>query len=130
MSSLKASFTGSIVADPELKETKNGNQKLEFPVYINHAKKSKDTGDWVKTGDVTKIRVTLWGDRTQADLRKGDLVSITATLVDKEFLKRDGTDGRSLQTDYVEDIAVKHRKDAAAPLISSRSAFDDESPFL
>jgi hypothetical protein len=42
----------------------------------------------------------------------GDLVEVVATLVEKEFDKKDGTQGRSLQTDYVESVVVKHRKEA------------------
>jgi single-stranded DNA-binding protein len=74
---------------------------------------NKDSGEFEKTGDVSKVRVTLWRDlATNADIQKGDLVEISATLVEKEFQKKDGTTGRSLQTDWVESVVVKHRKDA------------------
>ena len=129
MSSIKAIFTGSIVAEPELKETKNGIKKLEFPVYVNHARKNKDTGSWSTTGDVSKIRVTLWADRANEDFRKGDLVSITATIIEKEYTKRDGTAGRSLQTDYIEEILLKHRKDGNSSASISVGGFDEDSPF-
>jgi hypothetical protein len=84
---------------------------LEFPLYVNHTKKDKDSGEYVKTGDVSKVRVTLWRDLSGTDVRKGDLVEVVATLVEKEFPKKDGTQGRSLQTDYVESVVVKHRKE-------------------
>lgn len=128
MSQVKATFTGTVVAEPEKKETRNGVAKLEFPVYVNHAKKNKDTGSYATTGDVTKFRVTLWGDRVDTDIQRGDLVEVVATIVEKEFDKRDGTKGRSLQTDYVEAISVKFRKDGRAS--SSISAgLDEDSPF-
>ena len=128
MSQVKATFTGTVVAEPEKKETRNGVAKLEFPVYVNHAKKNKDTGSYATTGDVTKFRVTLWGDRVDTDIQRGDLVEVVATIVEKEFDKRDGTKGRSLQTDYVEAISVKFRKDGRAS--SSISAGrDEDSPF-
>lgn len=128
MSQVKATFTGTVVAEPEKKETRNGVAKLEFPVYINHAKKNKDTGNYATTGDVTKFRVTLWGDRVDTDIQRGDLVEVVATIVEKEFDKRDGTKGRSLQTDYVEAISVKFRKDGRA-VSSLSTGLDEDSPF-
>lgn len=112
MSQIKATFTGGIVAEPERREV-GGASLLEFPVYVNHTKKNRDTGEYDKTGDVSKIKVTLWRDLAEnTDVQKGDLVEISATLVEKEFDKKDGTKGRSLQTDWVESVVVKHRKDA------------------
>ena len=112
MSQVKATFTGGIVAEPERKTVGQSNL-LEFPVYVNHSKKNKDTGD------TTKIKVTLWRDLADnTDVRKGDLVEVTATIIEKEFPKKDGTIGRQLQTDYVESVVLKHRKElvgAGAP---------------
>lgn len=110
MSQIKATFSGNIVADPERREA-GGSNLLEFPVYVNHTKKDRDSGEYVKTGDVSKVRVTLWRDMADTDVIKGDLVEVVATLVEKEFPKKDGTQGRSLQTDYVESVVVKHRKE-------------------
>ena len=110
MSQIKATFSGNIVADPERREA-GGSNLLEFPVYVNHTKKDRDSGEYVKTGDVSKVRVTLWRDMADTDVLKGDLVEVVATLVEKEFSKKDGTQGRSLQTDYVESVVVKHRKE-------------------
>lgn len=114
MSQVKAVFTGGIVADPERKVVGQSNL-LEFPVYVNHSKKNKDTGEYEPTGDTTKVKVTLWRDLADnTDVRKGDLVEVTGTIVEKEFDKKDGTKGRQLQTDWVESVVLKHRKDGAA----------------
>lgn len=129
MSSIKATFTGTIVVDPELKTTSTGRQFLEFPVYVNHARRNRETGNWITTGDVSKIRVTLWNDRADSDFRKGDLVEVTGTLVEKEFSKRDGSQGRSLQTDYIENIVLKFRKkDGGVPALEI-GGFDEDAPF-
>lgn len=112
MSQIRATFTGGIVAEPERKDI-NGTQLLTFPVYVNHTKKNKDTNAYEKTGDVSKIRVSLWRDLAGTDVQKGDLVEIVCTIIEKEFPKADGTTGRSLQTDYVESVVVKHRSDGA-----------------
>ena len=115
MSRISAVFSGNVVAEPTKKDV-NGTALLEFPVYVNHTKKDKDSGEYVKTGDTSKIRVTVWRDLANSlDVRQGDLVEIHGTLVEKEFDKKDGTQGRSLQTDYIESVVVKYRKDGAAP---------------
>lgn len=130
MSQIKATFTGSVVAAPEQGRTANGAAKLEFPVYVNHAKKNKETGNYDKTGDVSKIRVTLWGDRLSADIRQGDLVEITATIIEKTFQKRDGTEGCQLQTDWVEYVTIKHRRDDTAYTKPVAQPFpNDDVPF-
>lgn len=109
MAQIKAEFSGRVVAEPEKKMAGQSNL-LQFPVYVNHSKKNRDTGAWEDTGDVSKIRVTLWREKADmSDIRKGDIVSITATLIEKEFDKQDGSKGRSLQTDYVESVDVIRR---------------------
>ena len=114
MSQVKAVFTGGIVAEPERKVVGTSNL-LEFPVYVNHSKKNKDTGEYEPTGDTTKVKVTLWRDLADnTDVQKGDLVEVTGTIVEKEFNKKDGTVGRQLQTDWVESVVLNHRKSGAS----------------
>lgn len=113
MSQVKATFSGGVVAEPESRTAGQSNL-LEFPVYVNHQRKNKDTQEYEATGDTTKIKVTLWRDLADTDIRKGDIVEVVGTLVEKEFQKRDGTTGRALQTDYIESIVVKYRKDESA----------------
>lgn len=111
MSQIKATFSGSVVAEPEKKDVA-GNSVLEFPVYVNHSKKNRDTGDYEPTGEVSKIRVTLWREKAEmSDIQKGDIVEVVATIIERNFTKRDGSEGRQLQTDYVESVVVKYRKD-------------------
>ena len=115
MSQVKAIFSGGVVADPERRSV--GTQEvLEFPVYVNHQRKDKDTGEYVPTGDTTKIRVTLWREMADLDIRKGDIVEVDGTLVEKEYDRKDGQGkGRSLQTEFVNSVVVKYRKaDAGA----------------
>ena len=122
MSRISAVFSGNVVAEPTKKDI-NGTALLEFPVYVNHAKKDKDSGEYVKTGDTSKIRVTLWRDLANTDIQQGDLVEVRGTLIEKEFDKMDGTPGRSLQTDWIESVVVKYRKDGAAVTVDSDGAF-------
>ena len=115
MSRINAVFTGNVVAEHTKKDI-NGTSLLEFPVYVNHTKKDKTSGEYVKTGDTSKIRVSVWRELADSlDIQQGDLVEIHGSLIEKEFDKKDGTPGRSLQTDYIESVVVKYRKDGAAP---------------
>ena len=124
MSRISAVFSGNVVAEPTKKDI-NGTPLLEFPVYVNHTKKDRDSGEYVKTGDTSKIRVTVWRDLADSlDVRQGDLVEVHGTLIEKEFDKKDGTPGRSLQTDYIESVVVKYRKDeGASVVVDSDGAF-------
>lgn len=126
MSQIKATFTGSVVAEPERREV-GGNPVLEFPVYVNHARKDKDSGSYVKTGDVSKIRVTLWRDLAAEDIQMGDLVEIDGTLIEKEFDKKDGTKGRQLQTEWINGVTVKARRAAEIP--NDWNEVDPNAPF-
>lgn len=111
MAQVKVEFSGGVVAEPEAKEL-GGHAALQFPVYVNHSKKVN--GEYVDSGDTTKIRVTLWGDLAGTDIRKGDIVEVEGTLVEKEFPKQDGSQGRALQTEFVNSIVVKYRKDSGS----------------
>ena len=123
MSRISAVFTGNVVAEPTRKDI-NGTTLLEFPVYVNHTKKNRDTGEYEKTGDTSKIRVTAWRDLAESlDVQMGDLVEVTGSLIEKEFTKQYGTAGRSLQTDYLESVVVKYRKDGATASSSDAEPF-------
>lgn len=110
MSQIKVTFSGNVVAEPERKNVA-GNSVLEFPVYVNHTKKNRDTGNYEPTGDVSKIRVSLWREKAEmSDVKQGDIVEVVGTIVEKNFTRRDGTEGRSIQTDWVDSVVVKYRK--------------------
>lgn len=127
MSQIKATFSGSVVAEPEKKDVA-GNSVLEFPVYVNHSKKNRDTGDYEPTGEVSKIRVTLWREKAEmSDIQKGDIVEVVATIIERNFTKRDGSEGRQLQTDYVESVVVKYRKDGKP---KAQMSTDDWNSFV
>lgn len=127
MSQVKAVFVGSIVAEVESKSV-GQSTVYEFPVYVNHRRKDKQTGEYVNTGDTTKIRVSVWNEKPQ--VQKGDLVEVSASLVEKEFDKRDGTKGRQLQTEFVEYVNVKARRESGgADTLVAAGAVEMDVPF-
>lgn len=112
MGSVRVTFDGGVVAEPEFKEFDSGARVLEFPVYVNRRRKVKGSDTYEDTGDVTKIRVGLWNDAADtADIQKSDIVEVTGTLYEREYEKSDGTKGRSLETDWVDSVRVVHRKE-------------------
>jgi len=112
---LRAQFTGSVTNEPEVRNVGANNTALkELNVAINHDKKNRDTGEYERTGDTTWVRISLWGDRSEMDFRKGDMVEFDGTLIEKSFQRKDGTDGRRLEADYVAKLDVKFRKDSAS----------------
>lgn len=119
MANIEVKFSGGVVADPEdYTFPDSGKTKRSFPVYVNDQDKKDD--QYVDNGDVTKIRVQLFGDLANEDIRKGDIVEITGTIKEREFQKKDGTTGRALETKFVNSIVVKWRRDgAAAPAAAS-----------
>ena len=118
---LRATFTGNVTNEPTVQAIGQKQTPLkELVVAINHDRKNRDTGEYEQTGDTTWITVKLWGERADLDFQKGDLVEFEGTLVEKHFTKRDGTEGRRLESDYVESVTVKYRKDGAtAPKASA-----------
>lgn len=124
MSNIEVKFSGGVVADPEdYTFPDSGKTKRSFPVYVNDQDKDRDSGDYRDNGDVTKIRVELYGDLAASDIRKGDIVEITGTIKEKTFQKRDGSEGRAIQTKFVNSIVVKWRKDGAAPAAAAAGSF-------
>lgn len=119
MSKIHATFDGRIVADIEAREV-GTSTVYEFPVYINHRRKNKQTGEYEDTGDTSKIRVSVWNERP--DVQKGDVVEVVGSLVEKEWQKKDGTTGRQLQTEYVESVTVKYRRDGDRTSANADSA--------
>jgi single-stranded DNA-binding protein len=111
---VKAQFTGNVTNDPELKTVGAKNTPLkELNIAINHDKKNRDTGEYERTGDTTWVTVKLWGEAANQEIGKGDLVEFDGTIVEKHFQRKDGTEGRRLESDYVASVVVKYSKNAS-----------------
>lgn len=119
-----ATFSGNIGTEPEAK-TIAGNDAKEFVVYAQNRRKNKDTGEYESVGENQAVRVTLWRELAATDLQKGDLVEVVGSFAVRNFERQDGTSGYSLETDFVESVTVRYRKDGGA----SASSFGGNSPF-
>lgn len=111
MGRFTATFDGAVVAEPEHFEA-GKSHGIQFPIYVNDQNKNRDTNAYEDSGDVTKVRVTLWNDQADAaDIRKGDIYEVEAALVEKEYPRKDGGTGRQLQTKFVNGMTLKYRRD-------------------
>ena len=109
----KLTISGAVVADPEYKTPTEKFRVLEFPLYDNETRKNKDTGEYEQTGNVTKLKVILkndLADEWRGKINKGDIVEIVGTITEREYDKRDGSKGRSLETTWVDSVTVKFSK--------------------
>lgn len=113
----KITISGGVVAEPETKVISDSATVLSFPLYDNERRKNRDTQEYEPTGNVTKLRVQLWNDLARewaGKINVGDIVEIEGTIVEREYDKKDGTKGRSLETSFVNSVRVVYSKSGAS----------------
>lgn len=114
-----ATITGNLTGDPELKFTPSGAAVANFTVAVNH--RTKRGNEWVDDG-VTFWRVTAWkglAETVAGELRKGQTVIVTGTPRLREYDRKDGSKGASLELTADEIGAVLKRTSAATSNQSS-----------
>lgn len=82
---------GNLVADPEIRFTKNGKAVSKVRVACDKRQQNQQ-GEWETVGKVF-LNVKLWGDAAEAaaeDLRKGSRVKFTGKLDSDDWVDRDG----------------------------------------
>lgn len=108
-------FVGNVTNVPEIKEIgTKGTHLLELNLAANARRKNKETGEYEPVVDkegkqkVSWLTVKLWGQKAdEADFVKGDLVEYVGSAQEEHYPKADGTEGRRLESDYVESVTVK-----------------------
>lgn len=108
-----AQFRGNIT-EPEIKQV-GQNTVQEFTLFAQNRRKDPDTGEYSEVSESEPIRVSLWNDKIDESFTKGDLVAVTASLSVEHFVRRDGTPGSALRTDFVSEVELVWSK-AQAPL--------------
>ena len=110
-------FVGNLTNVPELKEIGAKNTPLlELNLAANATRKNKDTQKYEPVLDksgkqkVSWLTVKLWGDKATefGEFVKGDLLEYAGSVQEEYFTKRDETEGRRLESDYVESVTVKY----------------------
>ena len=136
-------FTGHCAADAETRYSKSGDAIVSFSVAVKSGFGDKATTTWA--------RCSMFGNRGTAVsefLTKGQLVGVCGEVTLREYDKKDGSKGASLEV-RVNDLTLLGRRDSdaqhsapprqAAPTRpqqsgSSQGGFgdfgDDDVPFL
>jgi single-strand DNA-binding protein len=115
----KVMIIGNLGRDPEMRYTPNGRAVTEFSVAVGHRSRDPQTGEWADDG-TDWYRVTVWGDRaerTAEQYRKGNRVFVEGRFRTREFERKDGTKGISLEITADNVIALE------------RPSRDDEGSF-
>jgi len=89
--------TGRLGNEPDLKFTTGGKAVAEFSIACDENKKNGDQWEKVST---TWLRVTVWEKDAEAvaeHLKKGDLVTVIGQLNVREYDKKDGGKGTSVE---------------------------------
>lgn len=112
----KVMIIGNLGRDPEMRYTPNGRPVTEFSVAVTHSSRDQQTGEW--SDEATDwFRVTVWGDRAERaaeQFKKGNRVFVEGRFRTREFERKDGTKGISLEitADNVIAFERKGRDDA------------------
>lgn len=87
------------VGDVQLKFTPNGKAVCEVSVAENHNRKNEQTGQW-ETESTTWRRVSFWENQAEAvanEIQKGDRVIVAGDEKLREYERKDGSKGASLE---------------------------------
>ena len=135
------SFTGNLGADAEQRVTPSGEPVVSFSVGVKAGFGDRATTTWA--------RRQLWGKRGESVapyLKKGQLVGVCGEASLREYDKKDGSKGASLEV-RVSDLTLLGKRDGdpqqSAPAPQQRQApasrpqqqaggfgdFDDDVPF-
>ena len=107
----KVMIIGNLGRDPEMRYTPNGRAVTEFSVAVTHSARDPQTGEWADES-TDWFRVTVWGDRaerTAEQFRKGNRVFVEGRFRTREFERKDGTKGISLEITADNVIALERR---------------------
>lgn len=135
------SFTGNLGADAESRVTPGGDPVVSFSVGVKTGFGDRATTTWA--------RCQMWGKRGESVapyLKKGQLVGVVGEASLREYDKKDGSKGASLEV-RVNDLALLGKRDTdqqqgataqpprqsaatgAPPKPAAFGEFDEDIPF-
>lgn len=109
----KATITGNITRDPELRQTQGGTSVLTIGVAVNDRRKNQQTGEWEDYPNY--IDCTIFGNRATGvapHLQKGMKVAIEGKLNQSRWQAEDGTN-RSKIGIIVDEIEFMAKRDGS-----------------
>ncbi len=109
----KATITGNITRDPELRQTQGGTSILSIGVAVNDRRKNQQTGEWEDYPSF--IDCKLFGNRATGvapHLEKGMKVAIEGKLNQSRWQADDGTNRSKIEI-IVDEIEFMARRDGS-----------------
>lgn len=106
----KATITGNITRDPELRQTQGGTSVLTISVAVNDRRKNQQTGEWEDYPNY--IDCTIFGNRATGvapHLQKGMKVAIEGKLNQSRWQAEDGTNRSKIEI-IVDEIEFMSRQ--------------------
>ena len=107
----KATITGNITRDPELRQTQGGTSVLTIGVAVNDRRKNQQTGEWEDYPNF--IDCTIFGNRATGvapHLEKGMKVAIEGKLNQSRWQAEDGTNRSKIKI-IVDEIEFMAKRD-------------------
>lgn len=108
---------GHLGGDPELKYTPSNKAVCELSIAVNNGQKQPD-GSW--SDDTMWVRASVWneaGERLAEQLHKGNLVYAEGQLEVREYTRKDGSPGTSIELKFarVQNLERRQRDADDAP---------------
>ena len=115
----KATVTGNITRDPELRQTQGGTNVLTIGVAVNDRRKNQQTGEWEDYPNF--IDCTIFGNRATGvapHLEKGMKVAIEGKLNQSRWQAEDGTNRSKIEiiVDEIEFMSRQQGQTASKPV--------------
>lgn len=115
----KATITGNITRDPELRQTQGGTSVLTIGVAVNDCRKNQQTGEWEDYPNF--IDCTIFGNRATGvapHLEKGMKVAIEGKLNQSRWQAEDGTNRSKIGiiVDEIEFMSRQQGQTASKPV--------------
>ena len=115
----KATITGNIPRDPELRQTQGGTSVLTIGVAVNDRRKNQQTGEWEDYPNF--IDCTIFGNRATGvapHLEKGMKVAIEGKLNQSRWQAEDGTNRSKIEiiVDEIEFMSRQQGQTASKPM--------------
>lgn len=115
----KATITGNITRDPELRQTQGGTSVLTIGVAVNDRRKNQQTGEWEDYPNF--IDCTIFGNRATGvapHLEKGMKVAIEGKLNQSRWQADDGTNRSKIGiiVDEIEFMSRQQGQTASKPV--------------
>lgn len=130
MAKTTVSINGNLGRDVETKTSKSGNTYSVLAVGSTPSKKNQ-SGEW-ENGETMWFNITVFGELNPFEFVKGTPVKIDGTLTVRNYVKKDGTPGYSLDVladaenvKTVSKSAPKAQIPQSAPFASATAILDD-----